>query len=380
MSRLLFLTWNGAGNQPPAIALAQELTVRGHEVTFAGYASQRVRFDELGFDFRLLERADAAYPERPPPEGWMAALVDAVWACPEQLADLTDILDANSYDVVVVDCLMFGALALLEKLSVPVAVLVHSAPGPLAAPGDGMEQLLLAPLNELRAQAGRPEVERLWDAWAPFPTLCASIDELDPLAQKVPPSFTYVGPLFERMPPSRWRSPWPSDDPRPLVLASFSTGPAWDQTSRIRRTLCALADGRHRVLVTTSESDVEGLTVPGNATLLPHLPHAEVLPDAVLTVTHAGHGTVSASLAHGVPIVALPNPAADQPALARRVAELGAGYALDGESAAAMDIAAAVDAVLADGSYATAARRLAESIASSPGVRGAAALLERLAR
>ncbi|MGH3094485.1 MAG: glycosyltransferase [Streptosporangiales bacterium] len=73
------------------------------------------------------------------------------------------------------------------------------------------------------------------------------------------------------------------------------------------------------------------------------------------TVTHAGHGTLAASLAHGIPIVALPNPAADQPALAARVAELGAGVALDGEAATPTEIRAAVDTVLASGSYSAAA-------------------------
>lgn len=40
MSRFLFLTWDGGGNQSPAIGIAQELRGRGHEVVFAGYASQ----------------------------------------------------------------------------------------------------------------------------------------------------------------------------------------------------------------------------------------------------------------------------------------------------------------------------------------------------
>ncbi|GAA4360938.1 hypothetical protein GCM10023088_00640 [Actinomadura verrucosospora] len=49
-----------------------------------------------------------------------------------------------------------------------------------------------------------------------------------------------------------------------------------------------------------------------------------------------------------MPVVALPNPAADQPALARRAAELGAGLALEGESAGPEEIAAAVRTVIED--------------------------------
>lgn len=116
--------------------------------------------------------------------------------------------------------------------------------------------------------------------------------------------------------------------------------------------------------------------MPDNAVLRPHLPHAELLPEVAVTVTHAGHGTVVASLAHGVPMVTLPNPAADQPALAAHVAELGTGIALDGETATPADIA---PAVLAGESYAAAARRLAKTLVGAPGDRNMADAIERLA-
>jgi len=199
------------------------------------------------------------------------------------------------------------------------------------------------------------------------------------LAAQAPASFDYVGPVFERVPASGRRSPWAPDDTRPLVLVSFSTGTAWNQTSRIQRTLDALAGSSCRVLVTTGMAEVAGLTVPENAALAPHVPHGEVLPEAAVTVTHAGHGTVTASLAHGVPLVCLPNPAADQPALAAQVEALGAGLALDGESATVAEIAGAVEQVLTDQSYADAARRLAHVIADTPGGATAASRLERLA-
>jgi len=103
-----------------------------------------------------------------------------------------------------------------------------------------------------------------------------------------------------------------------------------------------------------------------------------VLPSAAVTVTHCGHGTVTASLAHGVPIVGLPNPVADQPFLAGRVQQLGAGLALDGE-ARPEAIAAAVQEVLGHPSYKEAACRLADAIRAAPGPAGAAVELEHLA-
>lgn len=368
MARLLVVTWSGSGNQPPAIGLAQELRARGHHVTFAGYERQRGTFERRGFAFRVLARAEAGYPAQPPPEGWLAVLLDAVWACPAHLEDVPELVHSGGYDAVVVDCLMFGALAALEHTGVPTAVLVHSAPGALVPRGGEGERFQLPAVNEVRAAAGCPPVAGLQDTWGPFHVLCATIPELDP----VPGPYGYVGPIFEHQPSSGWTY----RDERPLVLAGFSTGPAWDQRGRIERTVRALAGAPVRLLVTTSVADVHGITVPDNAELVAQLPHDEVLPHAALTVTHAGHGTVCASLAHGVPLLCLPN-AADQPALAERLGELGAGRVLDGE-APATDIRASVLDMLAGRSYADAAARLAVRIAATPGRSRAADAVERM--
>jgi UDP:flavonoid glycosyltransferase YjiC (YdhE family) len=377
MSRFLFVTWNGGGNQPPAVGIAQELRERGHEVVFAGYDSQRSRFLERGFRFVLLERSAAGLLDEPQDE-WVGPMVRHVWASPEHLLDIPDIVARERPDALVVDCLMYGALVAAEDLDLPTAVLVHSGPGLLMAPGGPWDSFVLAQINELRADRGRPPVGNLWAMWARFPTLCTTIADLDPLASRVPPSFEFVGPVFERVPEFGWHSPWALDDPRPLVTASFSTTTAWDQTSRIQRTLDALAGSRYRLLVTTGIADVTGLSVPENAILAAYVPHDEIMPHAALTITHAGHGTVAASLAHGLPLVCLPNRAADQPALAARVEELGAGRALDGDSATAGEIADAVNQVLTQVSYVAAARRLAAEIAGMPGASVAATHLEAL--
>ncbi|UYM06446.1 glycosyltransferase [Solicola gregarius] len=378
MGGILFVSWPGAGNQVPASGLATTLTERGYDITFAGYADQRDRFAAHGHDFRLLERAQRAWPTTPPTD-WMPALVDAVWACRDHVDDVAELLGSGAYDAMVVDCLMFGALAGASRHELPTAVLVHSAPGALLPPGGGLDHLALAAVNEIRTDIGLPAVARLWDTWRDFATLCTSVPELDPLAPGLPESFEYVGPLFE---PSRttWESPWRVDDDRPLVLVSFSTGMAWDQRSRIRRTVDALADGTRRILVTTGPFDVSDLADRPGVVLAPYVPHDQVLPAAAVMVTHAGHGTVAASLAHGVPIVALPNVAADQPALAAHLDRLGAGIALDGDDADPAQIADAVRAVVEGRSYASAARAIAARIADAPGPEGAADRLVRLAQ
>ncbi|GAA4199047.1 glycosyltransferase [Actinocatenispora rupis] len=377
MARFLFLTWPGAGNQVPETGVAGALRAAGHEVAFAGYATQADRFTALGFPFHVLRVADGRWPAQPP-DDWMPILPDLVWACGGHLDDVPRLLAEEPVDVLVVDCLMFGALAAAERAGIPAAVLVHSAPGALLPPSGPFEQLLLPAVNAVRANGDRTRLDRLWDAWTPFPTLCTSVRELDPLDGRLPPEFAFVGPVDEPSDPSGWTPPWPPEDPRPLVVASFSTGAAWDQTSRVQATLDAFADRHYRVLVTTGTVDPRRVRVSGDAAVVPFVPHADVVPGAVAVVTHAGHGTVAAAMRHGVPVVALPNPAADQPALAAHLAQRGAGIALDGERATPAEIRTAVDTVVRDRSFRDAAAAIATAIAAAPGAARAAGLLTEL--
>jgi UDP:flavonoid glycosyltransferase YjiC (YdhE family) len=142
--------------------------------------------------------------------------------------------------------------------------------------------------------------------------------------------------------------------------------------------LDALADEPVRVLLIAGGNSLP-LELPDNATVRPFVPHADVLPSVSATVTHCGHGTVTASLAYGVPIAGLPYPAADQPLLAARIQALGAGVALDGESSAVI-IKSTVRDLLDQPSFREAAVRLGRSIGAAPGAAGAADVLEQLAR
>jgi UDP:flavonoid glycosyltransferase YjiC (YdhE family) len=365
MARYLFITWDGSGNLNPTLGLAQALRANGHDIAFAGYELERARITRQGFRFSLLERSNAAFA-LPMDGDFVQAMVAGVWVAPAHLEDVLKVAASESPDVLVIDCFMLGVLAAAELYHLPAVALVHSAPGLQVPPGGPFEQfILLPPLNSLRTAAGLDPVASVWESWACFPTLCISLPILDPLVASVPSTFTYVGPIQEQLPPSGWQAPWPTEDARPLVLASFSSTRAWDQTSRVERTLAGLAHRPVRVIVTASRPDTTSLTIPENACVVPFLPHAEVLPQTSVMVTHAGHGTTTASLAYGVPMVCLPNFRSDQPDLAARVAALGAGIALDGDDASPEEIGDAVLAILSTPSFTVAAQRLADVIAAA---------------
>ena len=379
MTRFAFVTWDGGGNVPPAVAIAQGLAAHGHDVVFIGYEVQRTSFERRQMPFVAMRRTgDFDIYATSDPGQRMTGLLANVWASPDHLEDVPDALAATSSDVLVVDFSMQGALASAIRLTTPMAVLAHSAIAGLVPPPESpVGAARLSATNRLREAERLPQLARLNEAWTGYTTLVTTMPALDPAAETADGSVHYLGPIFEKLPNDPWESPWAAGDERPLVLVSFSTTGLWDQSGRIRNTLEGLADEPVRVLVSASQ-DMDLGPIPVNAAIRPFVPHQRVLDGAALTVTHAGHGTIAASLAHGVPIVALPNPAADQPFLAARIQQLGAGLALDGESGPTA-IRIAVREVMTQPSYAAAAAKLAIAIQAAPGVGGAVVELERLA-
>lgn len=379
MTRFAFVTWDGGGNVPPAVGIAHGLVARGHDVVFIGYEVQRPLFERRQLPFVALRRTGGfdIYATNDPGQR-ITGLTANVWASADHLADVPDALAATSSDVLVVDFSMQGALASAIRSATPTAVLAHSAIAGLVPPPESpVGAARLGATNRLREAARLPQLARLNEAWAGYTTLVTTIPALDPASETLDGSVHYLGPIFEELPDDAWESPWAAGDKRPLVLVSFSTTGLWDQSGRIRNTLEGLADESVRVLVSASQSMDLGL-IPDNAAIRRFVPHHRVLAGAAVTVTHAGHGTVAASLAHGVPLVALPNPAADQPFLAARVEHLGVGLALDG-AAGPTAIQRAVREVMTRNSYAAAAAKLQSAIRAAQGVGGAVAELERLA-
>ena len=117
--------------------------------------------------------------------------------------------------------------------------------------------------------------------------------------------------------------------------------------------------------------------VPSNVHVVESAPHGAVLPHVDLVITHGGHGTVTRSLAAGVPVMVVPI-SRDQPDNAARVVHHGVGIKVSKRSSPDK-FATAVRRVLADGAIRANARRMAERLAPDVGAPKAIAALEELA-
>jgi UDP:flavonoid glycosyltransferase YjiC (YdhE family) len=183
-------------------------------------------------------------------------------------------------------------------------------------------------------------------------------------SERLPETIRYVGSMLDT--PSwagGWTPPWPANDPRPLVLVAMSTT-FQDQTDAIQRVLNGLASTHARVLVTLGPALAgAAVSVPDNAVVVAGAPHDLVMREAVLVVSHCGHGTVARALAHGLPLLCLPM-GRDQNDNAARVAARGAGIRLSADATAA-EIGRAARTLLDDPTYTTAAREVGAAMAAA---------------
>jgi UDP:flavonoid glycosyltransferase YjiC (YdhE family) len=359
MPEILFVTWDGGGNVPPALGIARELASRGHAVRFVGHPRQREPLTASGFDVAPSRRARAfsALDSNSP-----LALV-AMFGDRGLGRDVLAALADRPADVVVVDCLLFGVMAELREAGTPYVVLEHLydaylrggwMKGPM---GLGMRLKRLQPTRSLAGAQLR---------------LAASLPSLDPSGAAARPELTWVGPVVpvsERV------------TGEPLVLVSLSTFRFPRMAQCLQTILDACAGLDARVVATTGPVvDPAELRAPDNAEVHRFVPHAELMPRASLVVGHGGHGTTMQALAHDVPLVLMPmHPMLDQPVVARSVAAAGAARVVP-KKAKAAELTPVIAAMLADGPHRAAAARLGTEIRSMPGAANAADRIESLVK
>jgi MGT family glycosyltransferase len=187
---------------------------------------------------------------------------------------------------------------------------------------------------------------------------------------RLPDNVRYVGPQVEVADARR-----DLEEP-PLVLVGFSTT-YQAQEELVRRVIAALGTLPARALVTTGPALELEESLPPNVETSAWVSHTEVLPRTSLVITHAGMGTVMASLAHGVPLVCIPM-GRDQNEVAARVVHGEAGLRL-GRDADEAAIAKTVREALSDPALTAGSARLAAAIREEVAADRALAELETLA-
>ncbi len=367
MADILFVTWDGGGNLPPAIGIAAELQRRGEGVRMLGHEQLRSTIEGAGLRFEPYSHPYAYSTTTPEPwlrwmRGFQAILNDRSLA-----VDLLGSVQREPTNLVVIDCVLRSVLRAAEQSQIRRAVLVHSFYS-TAALGMGSN----GPSARLR---GRSSTQRWSDVEV---GLIATLRSLDPDGHTtLPDCIRFTGPVWQG-------TPRPSKQPngQPRVLVSLSTAFFPGQQRVLQNILDALSGLPVQAVVTTGSAvPAHEVRVPENAELHSYLPHAEVLPTVSLVIGHGGHGTTMAALSHDLPVIVLPMAKfMDQFKIGQALERAGAGRLLPKRSSSRR-IRQAIERVLGDQGYGIAAAQLGAKIRRQDGASVAAdAIADVLAR
>lgn len=361
--KVLFVIADGGGNIPPQLAVARALQARGIEVHVLGHRGIRERVEATGLPFESFTGARHFDPTvRRPLLATMTAFTRV--AADRRLGRcVVETARRLEVDAVVVDMIFTAGIPVIVSAGIPTVVFVHCfyrAVQDLAASPVGWA-LRLRGTDPLAAQrSGLLQV-------------VSARSDLDPV--RGAPPVRHIGAVWQGSPSAAV----PARVPR--ILVSLSTCAFAGQRRMLQNILDAVAQMPVKVTVTVGPGiDADGLRVPANASMHEWLDHDEVLTTASLLIGHGGHSTAMRALSFGVPMVVMPaNPLIDQKGVGAALESHGAGILLP-KHARPKRIRAAVEAVLGDAAYRTAAERLGADIRRRDGAQVGADAIEEYVR
>ncbi len=402
--QIVLATIGSLGDLHPCLALALELTRRGHRVTIASTPHYRPKVERLGIGFRSLR------PNWDPTAPALIRLCEDLKKGPEVLyrkmllPELRDTYEdllaiAADTDLMIAGELVYAAPLVAEKLALRWVSIILSpfsffssfdpsvmvnAPALLhlrkAGPSvyrAGLNLGRLAtwhwsnPVRRLRREQGlRPACDPVFrDKFSPDLVLALFSPWLarpqpDWPSQTLQPGFVYFDEHAPDAELASCLSRFLAAGVDPIVFTQGST--AVHNPGSFYQVSAAAAKrvGRRAILLGTTAAPG---TCSSDVLTLPYAAYAQVFPHAAVNVHQGGSGTTGEALRSGRPMLVVPY-GWDQPDNAARVARLGAGLHVARSDYSVDTAAAALKFLLANPRFSARATEIGNQVAAEDGL------------
>jgi MGT family glycosyltransferase len=364
MARVLLINAGSEGHINPTLGVVQELIRRGEEVVYFTAEQFRDRVESTGakvltFDGGkflqaflvggrhpwarvngLLRTADIVIPsvlEQTKEEHFDYIIHDSMFGCGRLIAQILALPAINSCTSFAIQRNSFDSL--LDELS-------HHLPADV---NERAQQEFHQLVSHVQAKYN-VEIGSAYEVFCnPEPlTIVYTSKRFQPDGESFDESYKFVGPSIA--PRSHSQFDFSHVDTDNLIYISLGT--VFNQAVEFYK-LCfeAFANTKYTVILSVGrQTQIAELgDIPANFIVRNYVPQLEVLQHAKLFITHGGMNSTSEGLYYGVPLIVLPQ-SADQPIVARRVAEIGAGIHLNQEGLTAGELREAAERVLKDAS------------------------------
>lgn len=400
MAEILLLPFGSAGDVFPFIWLGRQLLARGHRVRMITACLFEEHAKRAGLEFISLGKPEDFESMIRDPRIWKLGIGTKMvfdFAAQATESYLQAVESCGKVDLLLAPVTCFGARLAREKLGVPL-VTVHLQPAvflsahetPLLHPvmrclrafPVGLKKALFAlpnpvdlfalpKLRRLCRAHGVPPPRSLWREWWDSPDgVLAFFPEWFAKPQPDWPKnvFQWGFPL-EDLAKEQDLKPelkaFLAAGEKPII---FTPGSANVQAARFFAVAAeAVSRVKCRAVFVTRETSQVPPQLPSNVITVDYAPFSTLLRHAAGFVHHGGIGTMSQSLAAGVPQLIM-HMAHDQPDNADRVERLGAGIGLSVRQFKPERVARELKRLLSDAALQEATQRCAQMISKAPEV------------
>lgn len=383
MARVLFINGGSEGHFNPTIGVVQELIARGEEVVYFTIEAFRERVEKTGATVRtfddqkfikafisggrnylseringLLHTADIIIPsvlEQIQGEHFDYIIHDSMFGCGRLLSQILKIPSINSCTSFAQTEISFERM--LEHLS-------QNIPTEIAKRINSDFQNLTTKIKEKYGV----EITSPYEVFCnPAPlTIVYTTREFQPFGETFDETYQFVGPSISSRLTQENFDLTTIKGKSPIYI---SLGTVFNQAIDFYK-LCFKAFGNtdHTVVMSIGKKvQISDLgDTPKNFIVKNYVPQTEVLKHSTLFITHGGMNSTHEGLYYEVPLIVIPQ-SADQPFVAQRVANIGAGINLSMHSLSADQLRETADQVLHNPSFLKAVGNISESFQKSGG-------------
>ncbi|MGU9545468.1 macrolide family glycosyltransferase [Bacillus cereus] len=207
-------------------------------------------------------------------------------------------------------------------------------------------------------------------------TIVYTSKEYQPYSDVFDESYKFVGPSIATR---KEMDSFPIEDLKNKKVVFISMGTVFNEQPELyEKCFEALKDlDAIVILVVGKKININQFKViPDNFKVYNYVPQLEILKHTDVFVTHGGMNSSSEALYYGVPLVVVPV-TGDQPLVAKRVAEVGAGIRLDRKELTSELLRETVKKVMDDVTFKEKSRKVGESLRDAGGYKKAIEEIEQ---
>ena len=392
MARGLFLAFPGHGHVNPTIGLVNELIRKGDEIIYICSEEFRSKFENtgakfIGFDLDLSD-FDGKNTIDNMGERFLKIFKNILNLAIEQ---------EGEFDYIVVDPFIRPGTKIVEKFKVKKVITISTT----FAINKEFSERILKSMSQDKSTIDKmtenfiklkPEFEKLGKEFSiSFPekpielitgvkndlTIVFTSKYYQPNAEVFDETYKFVGPsIFDR----RELEDFKIENSKNKKIVYISLGTIANTNIEFYKNCFKALGSREDLMVIMSVGKKINISdlgqIPTNFKLYNYVPQLEVLKKVDLFITHGGMNSSSEGLYNNVPLIVVPQ-FGDQPVVAKRVEELGAGVPLMGDISP-LAIENAVNKILSDNSYKENAKKVGESLRECGGYKKAAEAIHKV--